>query len=123
MIRVIERRVRYSEDTGLTCGAFDESSIDAELILEDQGKQVCLYAQWTDQMPEVIRTVAVPESLYEICLRLADRDADWEALAVERNRILQVRLSDTVAKEKYGAYLKELREMVAAEAEAHGYRI
>ena len=123
MIRAVGRRIRFSEDSGMACGAFDECSVDAELVLEDKGKRVYLYAQWTDQMPEVIRTETVPESLYEINARLADRNADWEATAAERNRILKGRLADAAAEERYGPYLKELREMVAAEAEAHGYRV
>ena len=58
MIRIIGRNIQYSEDTGLACGAFDESAIDAELVLEDEGKRIFLYAQWTDQMPDCIRMEA-----------------------------------------------------------------
>ena len=45
MLRIISRDIRYSEDTGLTCGAFDESAIDAEIVLEDEQALLGLAAQ------------------------------------------------------------------------------
>ena len=121
MIRIISRDIRYSEDTGLTCGAFDESAIDAELVLDDEGRRVFLYAQWSDQMPESIRMEAVSESLYEISRQMEDRDADWEFLAAERNRIRESRVNDAAAAERYAPYYEELKRMVTSEMKCHGY--
>ncbi len=121
MVRIISRNIRYSEDTGLTCGAFDESAIDAELVLEDEGKQIFLYAQWTDQMPDCIRMEAALESLYGISRRMENRDADWGFLAAERSRIRKNRLDDAAAAERYAPYYDELKRMVVSEMREHGY--
>ena len=121
MVRIISRDIRYSEDTGLTCGAFDESAIDAEIVLEDEGKRIFLYAQWTDQMPDCIRMEAAPESLYRISRRMEDRDADWESLAAERSRIREDRLENAAAEKLYAPYFGELKQMVISEMKKHGY--
>ena len=121
MIRIIGRNIQYSEDTGLACGAFDESAIDAELVLEDEGKRIFLYAQWTDQMPDCIRMEATSESLYEISRQMGNRDADWELLAAERNRIRKGRLDEAAVAERYSPYFEELKRMVAIKMKEHGY--
>ncbi len=121
MVRIISRDIRYSEDTGLTCGAFDESAIDAEIVLEDEGKRIFLYAQWTDQMPDSIRMEAAPESLYGISERMGNRDADWESLAAERNRIRKNRPDDSAVAERYAPYFDELKRMVVSKMREHGF--
>ena len=123
MIEAVSRRVRFSEDTGMSCGAFDESAVDAELVLEDQGRRVFLCGQWTDQMPDRIRMEAVPESLYEISEQMDSRGSDWGDLAARRERILKSRIDDPAAAERYAPYFEELRRMIVSELEAHGYRI
>ena len=121
MVRIISRDIRYSEDTGLTCGAFDESAIDAEIVLEDEGKRIFLYAQWTDQMPDSILMEAALESLYGISQRMGDRDADWEFLAAERSRIRKNRLDDAAAAGRDAPDFDELKRMVVSEMREHGY--
>ena len=127
-MKEIDRRVMGHEGGGMACGPMGIYAADAEITVEDEGRTVCLHAQWVDEAYDSILFEATTESTYECYRKLNDlEDGELEIedgmdendmfddLICERNRIceecdMQDLLGDVDLKERYA---KEYSELIA----------
>ena len=117
MYKEISRRSMYYEEEGSTCGPVSVTSIDTEIVVEENGQLVYLHAQWVDAAGDEIVFEATAESVYDIYEKLNANADNFDALITERDRIEVTRIKED---ERFDAYYAEMKEMIIAEMEAHG---
>lgn len=90
-MKEISRRAMNNESEGMACGPSGLYAIDAEIVVDDEGKIVYLHTQWVDEVPDSILFEATTESIYDEMVKInelmnGDNDEFDEAVDV-MNRI------------------------------------
>ncbi len=118
MIREISRRVQMTEDEGIACGPASTVSLEAEIVIDDNGKKVYLHGQWVDAAPEDTLYEAHTVSMFDMYIRMthAEDDEELEALCNERDRLDEMYRVDMTP---YESYIAELDQMIREEGEKH----
>jgi len=115
-INEISRRAMINSESGIACGPFAVTAVDAEIVVEDHGHTVFLHAQWVSEASDMISFSATLESLYDVYDRLNKNDEDFEALIAERDRIANAGLSavfpNVDINERYSHFYNELVSML-----------
>lgn len=86
-MKEISRRAMNNESEGMACGPSGLYAVDAEIVVEDEGKTVYLHTQWVDEVPDEILFEATTESIYDQIVKInglmnADNDEFGEACKV-----------------------------------------
>lgn len=118
MIKELSRRCMYNVDEGVACGPVSVTSIDAEIVIEDQENNVFLHAQWVDAAGDDLYFEATRESIYDVYEKLVncEDEEEFERLISDRDRIEENSIEED---SKYQDYYDELEKMIAAEKAAH----
>lgn len=86
-MKEISRRAMNSESEGMACGPAGLYAVDAEIVVEDEGKLVYLHTQWVDEVPDDIYFEATTESIYDQMVKMNTNQADFDKAVDEMNRI------------------------------------
>ena len=112
----VSRRSMINSESGVACGPFDLTAIDAEIVINDQKHIVFLHAQWVSEESELISFSATLESLYDVYDRLNKNNEDFDELCAERDRIVSAGVAEVFPEvdiyERYGQFYKELVSMI-----------
>ena len=118
-IKELNRKTWYCEDEGMACGPVSTTSIDAVMVVDDQGETVYLHAQWVDVAGPEIYYDASKENLMDICQKISDAE-DMEELTQFVEEMNQAeKLPDNYVTSRYSDQLEELEQMIIAEAKEH----
>lgn len=116
-MKEINKRSLFCEDP------FGGVAVMAEIAVDDDGKAVYVYGEWTDEGGELWMT-ATEESIFDINERIAacgDDVATLDALCEKRDRLAGSQPADAVT-----AYCKQyqgtIRQMLRDELRAHGIK-
>ncbi len=117
IVKEISRRSRYEYDEGIACGPVSTTLLEAEIVIEEDGQPIYLYAQWVDVAGEIY-FMATKESAYGISEQImkADTQEKQDQLVEEFNRIDKEKLTDD---DRFKEYYNELETMIIEEAKAH----
>lgn len=115
-MKIVRRRSMYHEEDGMACGPTGITAIDAELVVDDNGRKIYLHAQWVDEVPDTIVYEATFESTYDVCKKLNSGKGSFDDLIAERDRITAAGIEDDARFEPYYARLKQ---MILAKMEEH----
>lgn len=122
-MKEISRRRMYNEDEGMACGPVSITSIDAEIVVEEEnGRRVYLHAQWADMGGDMIAYEANTESIYDAYEKMfrAEDDDGIMAASDERDRIEnECAIEDD---DRFRPFYDELKRMILEEMEARGIR-
>lgn len=92
-MKEISRRVMTNQSAGMACGPMFIYAVDAEIVVEDEGRKVYLHAQWVDQASDMILFEATTESVYDCEAKLNslfDEGGDaFEDAICERDQLQQ----------------------------------
>ena len=116
-MKEISRRAMNSESEGMACGPAGLYAVDAEIVVEDEGKLVYLHTQWVDEVPDAIHFEATTESVYDEVIKvngLMNGDNDEFDAAVEvMNRISEEKnLSKNEGIDIYERYDEQYQQLV-----------
>ena len=64
-MKEISRRAMNNESEGMACGPSGIYAVDAEIVVEDEGKIVYLHTQWVSEVADSILFEATTESVYD----------------------------------------------------------
>lgn len=118
-IKEISRRIMNNADEGMACGPVGITAIDAEIVVEDEGRKVYLHAQWIDEIGDEISYEATTESAYDIYEKLNHcSDDEFDDLIAMRDQICSNEIEDTT---RYQSFFDELRKMVEEEIKVQGW--
>ncbi len=112
----VSRRIMYHEDTGMACGPVSMTTIDAEIVLEKDGKKIYLHGQWVDQAGDEILYEATEESLYDVYEKLHEEETDELMEEINRRQGKQIEEDSC-----FETWYRELKQMILAEMKAHGW--
>ncbi len=121
-VKEVSRRSMYYEDRGMACGPVRLMTIDAEIVLDDNGKTVYLHGQWVNLAGDEIYHAAYSESAYDVYARLnkSDNDGD-DSLDVDEDadvtKIEEAKIEDD---SRYESFYKEMEKMIHNEMKEHG---
>lgn len=115
-VKELRRQVMYNLDEGMCCGPVDVTSIDAEIVVEDNEETVYLHGQWVDTVGNEIYYEATKTSVFEIYKKLNRGDGDFNKLIAERNRIVEeTTIKEDEACSRYSKFYEELKNMIIEE--------
>lgn len=86
-MKEISRRAMNSESEGMACGPAGVYAIDAEIVVNDEGKTVYLHTQWVDEASDMILFEATTESIYYQMVKMNADEAAFDEAVDEMNRI------------------------------------
>ena len=117
----VSRRSMYHEETVMANDPVSVTTIDAEIVVEKDGKKIYLHALWSDKDGDEISYEATEESIYDLCEKLKEV-GKYEVMELinwleEFNRRRGKRIEEDSCFEEY---YKELEQMVLAEMKTHG---
>lgn len=121
-MKEINRRIKFSDETGMACGPMGIIGCDAEIQVDDDGKTVYIHGQWCSEADDLFFE-ATTESVYDVLMRMHDNidnnDVLFDQLIPEKERIQkECTISDS---RKYLHYLAELEKMIWQEVADRGY--
>ena len=124
-IEEIRRRSIYHEDSDETSPTY-AAEVNAEIVLNDNGKTVYLTAQWVSLADDCIDYFVTTKPLYDIFVGLFDfctklTKEEFDALCQKKDKIEKNYSLYGEDAEKYENYRKELFQMVFSEMEENGY--
>ena len=119
-IQEISRRSVFHTDE---CGISGIDSADAEIVVEDNGRQVFLHAQWVSEVPEEFLFETTYESTYDLYEKMFEPGCDADALCAERDRIVAAGMKESESAVKYPEQRDALIEMILDKLEEHGIEI
>ena len=86
-MKEISRRAMNSESEGMACGLAGLYAVDAEIVVENEGKFVYLHTQWVDEAPDSIFFEATTESIYDQMIKMNADEAAFDEAIDAINRI------------------------------------
>lgn len=122
-MKEIRRRAKSNVDEGIACGPVFVYANDAEIVLEDEGKEVFLHAQYVSEAPGV-RIEAHTESIYDVYMEMnnidcSDREA-FDTVIAKRNKIdAEAKVSGDI-EERYAEQYQQLIQMIKDTLEEDG---
>lgn len=119
-IKEISRRAAFHTDE---CGISGIDSVDAEIVVENEGKRVFLHAQWVSEAADDIIFETTYESAYDIYEKMFDPAVDVQALCDERDRVVAAGMTEEESAAKYPEQHEALIEMVKAKLAENGIEI
>ncbi len=64
-MKEISRRAMNNDSEGMACGPSGLYAVDAEIVVEDEGKIVYLHTEWVSEVHDEILFEATTESIYD----------------------------------------------------------
>ncbi len=116
-MKEISRRVKSNSSEGVACGPVSIYAIDAEIVVEDEGKEIFLHAQYVSESPDILFE-AHTKSIYDVYMELnkidaSDNEAFNTAIAKRDALDAEERVSDDLdIYERYADQYRELRRMI-----------
>ena len=114
----ISKKIIFHDMTGTACGPVNFATIDAELTIQDGTETVYIFGDWDTESCE-IRCMAVRNSIFDICEKVANDKENIDLLTAERNEIESEKIADD---DKYQDYYTEIKRMISKEMASHGYK-
>jgi len=115
-MKEISRRAMNSESEGMACGPAGAYAVDAEIVMEDEGKIVYLHTQWVDEASDMILFEATTESIYDQMVKVNADEAAFDEAVDEMNRIRKEKdLSKNegiIISERYAEQYQQLIQMM-----------
>ncbi len=110
-------------DEGIACGPVGMYVIDAEIVVEDEGRNVYLHAQWISEVGDTVSFEATTESIYDVYEELNKINGNPKAFPADafdkviekRNRIQQESSIAAVFsgyEEQYDQMVQMIREVL-----------
>lgn len=120
-VKEIRRQVMYNSGEGMSCGPVGVTSIDAEIVVEDNEETVYLHGQWVDTVGDEIYYEATKASVFEIYRKLNLDEGDFDKLIAERNKIVEeTTIKEDAACSRYRTFYEDLKNMILEEMNTHG---
>ena len=119
-MKEISRRSMCNASSGMACGPYSILAIDAEIVVEENGQNVFLHAQWIDELADEIHYEATHESVYDICEQFNKDDGDFDKLVESRDRIEESKIEDD---KRFAPFYEELEKMIFAEMRVQGIEL
>lgn len=112
-----------TSDEGIACGPAGMYAIDAEIVVEDEGRNVYLHAQWISEVGDTVSFEATTESIYDVYEELNKINGNPKAFPADafdkviekRNRIQQESSIAAVFsgyEEQYDQMVQMIREVL-----------
>ena len=115
-MKELSRRAMSTESNGMACGPMSVYAIDAEIVVEDEGKTVYLHTQWVDAVSEEILFEATTASIYdaEAAINAIDgTGADFDTAIENRDRLqAENALKDVDIYERYAKEYEQLIDLM-----------
>lgn len=116
----ISRRIMFNEEEGMACGPISLTSIDAEIVVEDEKDgTVFLHGEWVLEAGDEICYDVTKRSIYDIHEKLVNCEDGFDELIMERDEIREKESLED--KERYASYLDEITKMIRDEIQKQGY--
>lgn len=129
MLKEISRRMMTSKSEGIACGPCGIEAVDAEIVVDDNGRMVYLHGQWiTECSPELFFN-ATNQSVYEYYKKLKScEESEFEELITERDKITDDAKNDPFLSsidimDRYKVQIAALREMLMTGIKELGYEL
>lgn len=119
-IKEVRRRVMCTTDEGIACGPVSSTAIEGEIVIDDEGKEVYLHGQWVLEAHESILVEATNESVYDIYERMDINSDEFDAMIKEIEEIRKTTIDENTARNRYGAYIDALAEMIIEKIKDEG---
>ena len=116
-IKEVSRRSVFHTDE---CGISGIDSSDAEIVVEDNGRQVFFHAQWVSEVPDEFLFETTYESTYDLYEKMFEQGYNTDALSAERDRIVAAGMKESESAEKYPEQRDALIDMIFEKLEEHG---
>ncbi|MDO4651001.1 MAG: hypothetical protein Q4B26_20375 [Eubacteriales bacterium] len=124
-MREIRRSVQSNEREGMACGPVSTYAVDAEIVVEDEGKEIFLHAQYVAEADAVLFE-AHTQSIYDVYKEFNNMNWDdneaFDAAIAKRDKIdKEARISDDVnIEERYAEQYQQLLQMIEETVEEDG---
>jgi len=102
----VSRRCALADHDGLACGPFSMTSVEAELVITEDGETKYLHSSWVSEAPESISFEINSESIFDIL----SSDGDIDQL--ERIRSASIEKYGEVSFDAYTNQILELKKMI-----------
>lgn len=116
-MKEISRRAMNNESEGMACGPSGLYAVDAEIVVEDEGRNVYLHTQWVSEVQDEISFEATTESIYDHLAKVdklmnGDND-EFEKACKEMERTLdKTDLSKNEGIDIYERYAEQYQQLV-----------
>ena len=112
-MKEISRRAMNSESEGMACGPAGDYAVDAEIVVDDEGKTVYLHTQWVDEASDDILFEATTESIYDRMVKINTDETAFDEAVDEMDRIREEKdLSKNEGIDISERYAEQYRQLV-----------